>query len=349
MSDKPLNFLCFGMGAIGTYIGGSLAAAGYKVTFIERPESFAKVKGRGLRIQIPSGEMRVPEVIIYSSLDEAVKKEKFDIALLAVKSFDTNSVLEKIQPWKESFPTVLCLQNGVENEPMIEAVLGANRVIGASITTAVGKSGLGDVSVEKMRGIGIESVHPLATRVIESFNRAGLHASGYSKRADLKWSKMLTNLLGNATSAILNWTPAQIFADKEIYQVEVQQIREALAVMARLNIHLVNLPGTPISPLVWMMDKMPAWISQPVRYRALGRGRGKKMPSFHIDLYAGQTRSEVSFLNGAVVRAGESLDIPTPVNSVLTRTLEELASGKLEKHDFADHPQKLISLIKETT
>jgi ketopantoate reductase len=41
MSDSiqnPLKVICFGMGAIGTYIGGSLAANGAKVTFVEKKE-----------------------------------------------------------------------------------------------------------------------------------------------------------------------------------------------------------------------------------------------------------------------------------------------------------------------
>ena len=69
------------------------------------------------------------------------------------------------------------------------------------------------------------------------------------------------------------------------------------------------------------------------------------MPSFHIDLYAGRTRSEVEYLNGAVVRAGERLGVGTPVNRVLTQTLIQLADGRLNKHDFAGQPHRLLSLI----
>lgn len=347
MNDLPLNFLCFGMGAIGTYIGGSLAAAGYQVTFIERPESILQIKEKGLRIQTRDKLLQVPQVNLYSSLAEALDKGSYDVALLAVKSFDTQSVVNNITPFVSTFPTILCLQNGVENEPLLESVLGPERVIGASIATAVGKKGLGDVTVEKMRGLGIENRPPLSARIIEQFNFAGLNARSYPKRADLKWSKMLSNLLGNATSAILNWTPAQIFSDRGIYEIEVRQIRETLKVMKKMNIGLVNLPGTPIALLINLMDKFPSSISQPISSQAMGKGRGKKMPSFHIDLYAGQIRSEVSFLNGAVVRAGMKLGVATPVNQVLTITLEGLASGVLDKEKFANHPQKLISIIEE--
>lgn len=335
------------MGAIGTYIGGSLTAAGCDVAFTERPETIAVLKNNGLKIQTPTGLLQVKEVTLYSSLAEALQSAQYDVALIAVKSFDTQSVLEEIRPLATKFPPILCLQNGVENEDLIASVLGNERVIGASIGTAVGKNGPGDVRVEKMRGIGIESTHPLSEKLIAAFTAAGLNAKGYAKRADLKWSKMLSNLLGNATSAILNWTPAQIFADPRVYAIEVAQVRETLAVMKAQGIHLVNLPGTPIALLIELMDRFPAFISRPIAAKGMGKGRGQKMPSFHIDLYLGQKRSEVTFLNGAVVRLGQKFGIATPVNKVLTTTLEKLASGECKKEDFNDQPEKLIHMIEE--
>lgn len=346
MTEKSLRFLCFGMGAIGTYIGGSLAAAGYPVSFLERPETKSTLKDHELSVETPEGVKRTGNYAIHYSLADAMKDGRFDVALLAVKSFDTAAVVESIRPYAGKFPVVLCLQNGVENEILLEDVMGPGKVIGASIATAVGKRGSGDVFVQRMRGMGVESTHPLSARVIEALNDAGLNARGYPNRDDLKWSKMLTNLLGNATSAILDWTPAQIFSHRGIYRLEVAQIHETLAVMKRRSIRLVNLPGTPIKPLVWVMMHLPSFISQPISSLALGKGRGNKMPSFHIDLYRGECRSEVTYLNGAVVRAADALGMAAPVNKGLTAILEGLASGRIQKTDFAKQPKKLIESIE---
>lgn len=348
-SEQKLRFLCFGMGAIGTYIGGSLRLAGYPVTFIERPEAIQKAKESGLSLQLKDGNHKIDDVTIYPSLDEAFEHESFDVALVAVKSFDSPSVAETIRKFQEQFPTLLCLQNGVENEAVFEEVLGKGRVIGASIGTAISKTGVGKIAVEKMRGIGIENTHSLSQRIIHAFCEAGLNAVGYPNRADLKWSKMLSNLLGNATSAILNMTPAQIFSDPRIYRIEVMQVRETLAVMQKQGIKVVNLPGTPIKALILLIKNLPMPWSRPISYLGMGKGRGGKMPSFHIDLYNNQPRSEVTYLNGAVVRAGSRLGIGTPVNQVLTDTLEKLAGGTLDKSEFAGHPEKLIALIQENS
>ncbi len=70
------------------------------------------------------------------------------------------------------------------------------------------------------------------------------------------------------------------------------------------------------------------------------------MPSFHIDLHSGRGRSEVDFLHGAIVRAGEKAGIPTPVNKVLTDTLLGLTSGRHSLDQFAHQPDKLLELLK---
>lgn len=43
-----MKLLFLGAGAIGTYVGGSLAAAGHEVAFIERPDVAARLASRGL-------------------------------------------------------------------------------------------------------------------------------------------------------------------------------------------------------------------------------------------------------------------------------------------------------------
>jgi 2-dehydropantoate 2-reductase len=65
------------------------------------------------------------------------------------------------------------------------------------------------------------------------------------------------------------------------------------------------------------------------------------MPSFHIDLHSGRGKSEVGYLNGAVVRAGERYGVPTPVNAALTDSLLKLTSGEIPLDAFARQPEKL--------
>ncbi len=343
----PMRFLCFGLGAIGTYIGGSLLDAGDEVVFIERLTSIKNVEQQGIELKLKDRTVSIPSVKIVGSVQAALDLGKFDVAILAVKSFDTASILDEIRPFKEIFPPVLCLQNGVENEGLIAEVIGEEKVIGGSVTSAISRAGIGDALVEKSRGVGIESTHPLSEDLIEHFNRAGLRTVGYANRGSLKWSKMLTNLQANALPAILHWTPTQVLSNPLTYAIECAALREALAVMQKLGIKVVNLPGTPVRPWIIAMTEFPEWLSRPLIARLLGSGRGDKLPSLHIDLYAGKKQNEVVFLNGAVVRFAKANGLSAPVNTVLSQTLEGMAQGALPFERFNNHPEVLRNLIEE--
>src|SRR5690349_12727599 len=107
---------------------------------------------------------------------------------------------------------------------------------------------------------------------------------------------------------------------------------------------VVDLPGTPVRALAFATT-LPLWLSKPLLSRAAGAGRGAKMPSFHIDLHNGRGKSEVDYLHGAVVRAGEKFNVPTPVNKVLTQTLIALTNKDVPLEEFAHKPERLLSKV----
>ncbi len=342
---EKLRFIVFGIGAIGTYIGGSLLLSGQQVVFIEREEIAHQVQSNGLHLQIGKENYHIPSPTIYTNLETALQAGQYDVAIVAVKSFDTLNLAQTISRLSPTF-SVLSLQNGVENELLLATHLGQEHVIAGSLTSAIRRNGPGDVSLERLRGVGIASDHPYAESVSIAFNRAGLNARLYDNAQSMKWSKLLTNLLANASSAILDMPPGEIFANLELYSLEVNQIREALNVMRGLDLPVTDLPGTPVRMLAFLLQSVPIKISQPIAKRALGRGRGGKMPSFHIDLHAGRVKSEVDYLNGAVVRFARQLGLPAPVNKVLNDTLLALVEGKLKIQDFAGQPEKLLGLVE---
>ena len=348
-SDSPLRILVFGAGAIGTYIGGSLLLQGARVVFLERPEVAAEVKCNGLHLLLEDGEHHIPEPMIAASLVEAFEKGPLDVALFAMKSYDTQAALDQIASYLEeqggNFPCILCIQNGVENEGAIAKVLGLDKVIAGTVTSAIGRNAVGNIVLERKRGMGIAAGHTLSERIVRTCNEAGLNAQIYPDPADMKWSKMLTNLLANATSAILDMTPAEVFSHRGLFKVELAQIQEALLVMHALNINVVDLPGTPVRRLAWAVSSLPKGISRPLIKRSVGRGRGGKMPSFHIDLHSGRNLSEVDYLNGAVARFGEEAGIPTPVNRFLKETLLAIAWKEIPLDYYSHQPEKLIKDI----
>jgi 2-dehydropantoate 2-reductase len=125
--------------------------------------------------------------------------------------------------------------------------------------------------------------------------------------------------------------------------MELDQIREGLKVMREQQIPVVNLPGVPVKLLSVVVRFLPASLSQPILSGMIGKGRGEKMPSFHIDLYSGKGKSEIYDLNGAIVREGERLSINTPINKFLTDQLIGLISGKIPLDKYQDRPDQFLA------
>ena len=121
MEDNTLKILSFGAGAIGTYIGGSLALAGHEVVFVERPEVAETLRERGLRLDLTLDARRktletalIPpaDLVFADTLEKALDYGPFDVALFALKSYDTESALKEITNHADKMPPILCLQNG---------------------------------------------------------------------------------------------------------------------------------------------------------------------------------------------------------------------------------------------
>jgi 2-dehydropantoate 2-reductase len=352
---SKLNILAFGAGAIGTYIGGSLALSGHRLVFLEQPQAVSELKKQGLLLDLRADPQRPPtgsavchvdSATFVPTLEEALSFGPFDVAIFALKSFDTVAVVDRLQSFRDQLPPFLCLSNGVENELLLETALGPDKVIAGTVTSAVGRRGVGNIVLERKRGVGLVSTHPLSDRLLAALNKAGLNAQTFPRVADMKWSKMLTNLPANATAAILDMTPAEVFAHRGLFDLEMKMLREALAVMSGLDIRVVDLPGVPVRALA-LGTKLPQWMAQPLMKKAVGGGRGGKMPSFHIDLHSGRGKSEVEWLNGAVVRYGAKAGVPTPVNRLLTEILLALTHGEIPLSEFSRKPEKLLEKVQE--
>jgi 2-dehydropantoate 2-reductase len=353
-SSDRLSVLVFGAGAIGTYFGGSLALAGHNVVFVEQPKMVSELRERGLRLDLTIDERRKTKdafvieprsFVIEPSLEEALKFGPFDVALFALKSFDTAAALAGMKPFADKLPPILCLSNGVENEQMIAGVLGTEKIIYGTVTTAIGRRGAGDIVLEKLRGVGVAAGHPLSEKLVAAMDSAYLKCRLYPDAHSMKWSKMLTNLVSNPTSAILNMTAEQVFANWKLYKLEIDMLKECLAVMKAQGLEVFDLPGTPVK-LLALATQLPLWLSKPFLSRAAGSGRGAKMPSFHIDLYSGRGKSEVEYLHGAIVREGKKRNIPTPVNELLTTTLLALTNKQIPLEEYDNQPNKLLSKVK---
>jgi 2-dehydropantoate 2-reductase len=341
-----MKLLFFGAGAIGSYVGGSLALAGCDVAYVERTEPAETLRREGFALALGGRTYHLPPPRVFTSAVDALRQTEPDLAVFALKSYDTDSAIEPLRALAGRLPPALCLQNGVGNEAALEAVFGPGGVIAGTVTSAVGRGRAGEITLERKRGVGLAAGHALSLPLARAMNRAGLNARLYPEARAMKWSKLLTNLTANASSAILGLEPRAIFSEARLFRMEREMLRECLRVMRAGGIDAVDLPGTPVKMLAFAVERLPLALAQPALARAIGGGRGGKMPSFYLDLHSGRGKTEVEWLNGAVAREGARLGVPIPVNRALTDLLERLADGREQTRDYLSQPEKLLAILK---
>jgi 2-dehydropantoate 2-reductase len=343
-----MRLLCLGAGAIGGYVGGSLAAAGHAVTFLARGAAREALASRGLNLTpLPGAAPLALPVGVVAELPQADGLAAFDLLLLAVKAHATAALIAQVLAVTRTPPPIVCLQNGVDGEAELAAAFGPERVIAATVTSPVSVGAPGVVVVEKARGLGLALGLPQAEALAAALNVAGLRTRLYASAGALKWSKLLTNLLGNATAAITGLDAGRIFAHPGLFALEAASIRECLRVMRSYGYPLVDLPGVPVRLLAWAVTGLPAALARPLLARLVGGGRGGKRPSLHLDLLAGRTQTEAPWLHGAVARHAAQRGLEAPVNALLAETVESLANGPLERERFAGRPEALTAWVDE--
>jgi 2-dehydropantoate 2-reductase len=334
-----VHYLVFGTGAVGGLVGARLALAGKRVTFLARPHARELLRTRGLEITGEGPPGRLTNPIIVTELEEAFAQTSPDLILLTVKAYDCQEAAESLQSSILDPPVVVSLLNGIGNEAALSLALGSDNVIPATMTTAVRLIEPGLLQVERQRGVGLAGNHRMIPILYNELVEAGISTRCYPDPARMKWSKLLTNIITNATTAITGMSPAQVLAHPQLFRIEVEALRETVRVMLQMGFSPQNLPGVPTGvfrPAIFL----PYLILQPIMRHLLVKSRGDKLPSFNYDI--GRGRSEVKWLNGAVVKKGNQLGLPTPANAVLTETLLELVEDDQSKDRFRGRPKELI-------
>ena len=340
-----MNILIIGAGAIGGFIGGKLAAQ-HNVTLFDRVPLVDVVRERGLRLIEPEAETTVTNLNAFTSLKEAFTSTlRFDLTIVCVKAFDTVTVVQALRPYADRIDRILTPQNGVSNEDLLGMAFGRTKIISGTVLNPIAVPELGVVRLEKAgRGIGLAPVDGSIDPIVEVLRGTQLPIRTYDDYHAMKWSKLIINLIGNATSAILDMTPRETFADRRVFKIEVALLREALAVMRAQSIGTVNLPGSPVRLLAFGIRYTPQPILQRILRPMVAGGRGDKPPSLLVDMRSGRTQAEIDELNGAIVKAGKTSGVKTPVNAALVGIVHDLLEKKADRAEWRRNIDQLVKL-----
>ena len=300
-----------GAGSIGGYFGGMLARAGHDVTLIARGDHLDAIHRNGLLMHTQKGDFTVP----CAATDRPAEVGPVDLALLTTKTYHNAVAVPAMADMVGPETAILCLQNGIDSYlPLLDAFPGAVVLPGAAYIEA-GRSGPGVVTqagdivcivTGSIRGSD-PSHQAKAEAVCAAFRDAGVPAEASKDIAVTLWTKFLFITTMAGTTSLAREYLRDLLPRPEWHKIIVGCMSE------------IERAGRASG-----VDMAPTIVADTLDY--MESAKGAMSASMHADLLAGRPM-ELEALNGAVVRAGESAGVPTPINDVIYAALKPYAHG----------------------
>ena len=297
-----------GAGSIGGYFGAMLARGGNEVTLIARGDNLRAIASNGLRVLRDDEEF----VVRPPTTDDPAQAGVQDLALLTVKTYHNAQAIPAMAPMVGPETTVLCLQNGVDSYIAASDALGATRVMPGAAYIEAGHPEPGVVTqtgsvIRIVFGEADGGASERGTYIQKTLSDAGIPAELSSDIQQTLWSKFLFIATMAGVTSLSRRTMAELMPQPEWRGVIEGCMKEIEAVGRASGVDLPpDIVATTLDYILGELYQMHA--------------------SMHADAMAGRPL-ELEALNGAVVRAGMSANVPTPINDVVYAMLKPLANG----------------------
>jgi 2-dehydropantoate 2-reductase len=297
-----MHIAIIGAGALGGVLGFHLAAHA-DVTLIDLwAEHVVAINAEGLFCEVEG----VAQMRRVRAVSDPAAAGQSDMALVLVKAQQTPWAAQAARALLAPGGVAYTLQNGLGNAETLAAVLGAEHV-GQGVTS-VGATLLGPGRVRRAglgpTVIGAQPNPAAAAELAAVFTAGGLPASVSTDLEGLVWGKLLVNVAINALTALLRVPNGLLIANPPAYELITAAVAEASAVAAARGITLPY--ADPVARALEVVQATAGNRSSMLQDVARG------------------APTEISTINGAIVREGERLGIPTPVNWTLTRLIEAI-------------------------
>lgn len=304
-----MEILIEGTGALACLFAAFLSKVGHRVTMSGTwKEGLDALKSYGARLVEDSAHEHSYPVDVINRHDS---NGQFEVALILVKSWQTEQVAKHLTSCLMSEGIALTLQNGLGNQETLIRALGVHRVC-LGITT-VGSTLIAP-GIVRMVGNAQVAIgrHPGVDTLTQLLQQAGFDVSISTDTQSLLWGKLIINAVINPLTALLRIPNGELLIRTDIRELMREITDEASHVAASKSI-LLPYPD----PL--------AAVEQVANLTA-----GNYSSMYH-DLQR-NARTEINEINGAIIMAGKEMGIATPINQTLWHLVR--ASHKGEYQDL---------------
>lgn len=242
-----MRFLIIGAGGIGCYYGARLQKAGHSVSYLARGEHLLAMQQQGLHVVHDDfGFNESVEAFDVKQLLTEKTCIQYDLIILTTKGGSTAAILDDLKGWLATAGTpFLSLQNGVDNEPLISAVIGKQRTLGGLAVRIGGHiTAPGTVEVKGVAQIIFGSwpnsqsylgeENPLIDEIVSAFNNAAIPTQVSPDIQYELWRKLIINNGVNPLSA-LSGLDTKALTSHPIFTKTVYQLMEEVALVAKAD------------------------------------------------------------------------------------------------------------------
>jgi 2-dehydropantoate 2-reductase len=309
-----MKIAILGAGALGCAIGSTLIQGGHETWLIDRSAAHVGAMCRdGLLVDDVNGSRCVK----VRATTQAAEVGAVDLVVVLVKSFHTDSAMRSALGLIGPDTLVLSLQNGLGHEDVLSEIVGRERVLAGKTYVGGVLRGPGHIQSGvsgKLTYIG-EFDGQITQRVqaiAEAFNASGLRTTVSDNILGTMWDKLLINVATGAVTGITRLTYGQLYEEPVLKETALAAVAEAMAAAKAAGIRLS------------MTDAEQAWT-------LAAEGLSPEFKTSMLQSLEKGSVTEIDFINGAVVRWGERLGVPTPVNSTLVACIKGIERGMTDR------------------
>ncbi|TQS39817.1 2-dehydropantoate 2-reductase [Cryptosporangium phraense] len=331
------RIVVLGAGLIGLYVGGLLQAAGAPVSLIGRSRMRALASGPLVLSGLDGSRVKIPAGALDYSEDPAALADA-GLVLVTVKSADTGEAGEAIATGAPQRPVVLSLQNGIGNTDVLQTRLPDYDVAAGMVAFNVASPEPGRLHRATEGGLMCART-PALEAWLPSFEAAGLPLVMRTDFVPVQWGKLLLNL-NNAVNALSGVPLAAELAQRSYRRVFALLVAEALRTLRASAIVPARVTRLPPQALPTMLR-----VPDAVYGRVVGAAFSmdpEARSSMWEDLSAGR-RTEVDYLNGAVVRLAERAGRTAPHNATIVELIHAAESGSLPAYPAEELYARLLT------
>jgi 2-dehydropantoate 2-reductase len=295
-----MTMAIIGAGALGCFIGACLARTHQPVVLIDiDAKRIANINAEGLRLETDTGEFQVP---IRAALASDLR-EPFDILIVLTKGLNTDAAIQECLHLIGDTSYLVSFQNGIGNAEIIRNRANVDRIVIGMTTWAAdlrGPSHVVSVGRGELRLWRADGQDDPQTRAMAAvLDGAGLNCTADPYVESAIWEKIAFNSALNPIAAVTGRTVGEIGDDPDAAALAREIVGEVLRVASARALRTDH-------------DRVMALLAEAFREHRT------HLPSMLRDVLAGR-RTEIEFINGAVVAEAERLGVSVPATKVLLR------------------------------